>query len=99
MSSREADAAARPEDQCFAVPSDEQVGDERAEKVAGARGDHDSHEGELALRGQRASQGHDDLARYRDARAFRGHREEDGKQPARADDLDELMRHSPKRSS
>ena len=95
----EADAAARAKDQRFAVASDEQVGDQRAEKVAGAGGDHDPHEGELALGRQRASKGDDDLARYGDARAFRGHRQEDGEQSARADDLDELMRHSAKRSS
>src|SRR5205823_9747436 len=66
MPRREADAAARAKDQRFAVASDEQVGDQRAEKVAGAGGDHDPHEGELALGRERASKRDDDLARYGD---------------------------------
>ena len=99
MACREAHAPAGSEDQGFAVALDEQVRDKRPQEVAGAGGDDDPHEGELALRGQCASQGNDDLTGNRDAGAFRGHREEDREQSARADDLDELMRHSAKRSS
>ncbi len=91
MTGGQADSPAGAEDKRLAVPTDEQVGDQRAQEVAGACGDHDADERKLGLRGQRASEGNDDLTGDRDAGAFRGHRQEDGDEPARGDDLDDLM--------
>ena len=91
MTGGEAHAPAGAEDQHLAVPAHEQVRDQRAEQVAGARGDNDADEGELGLRGQRAAKRHDDFARDRNPRTFRGHRQEDGDEPTRGDELDDLM--------
>jgi hypothetical protein len=95
----EADAPARPEEQRFAVALDQQVGDQRSQEVAGARGNDDADERKLPLRGECASKGNDDLAGNRDAGTFHGHGQEYREQAAGADDLNELLRHSAKPSS
>ena len=99
MARGEANAPARTQDQHFAVAADEQVRDQGADKVTDAGRDDDADKGELALRGQRTTERDDNFTGNRDPRALRRHREEDGDEPARSDDLDDLMRHPAKPSS
>ena len=99
MAAGQAHPPAGSENEGLAVAPHQEVGDQRAQQIAGRRGNDHTNEGELRLCGQRAAKGNDDLARDRNAGAFRRHRQEDRQQTTRGDQLDDRMRHPRKRTS